>query len=41
MSEDMQQEVIDCANSALEKFAIEKDIASCEWRCKCGRPGCS
>jgi len=28
MSEEMQQESIDIATSALEKFAIEKDIAS-------------
>ncbi|KAF8820593.1 dynein light chain 8 family E protein [Cardiosporidium cionae] len=28
MSEEMQQEAIDCASKALEKFNIEKDIAS-------------
>ena len=27
MSEEMQQDAIDCANQALEKFNIEKDIA--------------
>ena len=28
MSEDMQQEAIDCAGQALEKYNIEKDIAA-------------
>ncbi|CAG8693150.1 12490_t:CDS:2 [Dentiscutata erythropus] len=28
MSEDMQQEALDCANTALEKHSIEKDIAA-------------
>ena len=28
MSEDMQQDAIDCASQALEKFNIEKDIAA-------------
>jgi len=28
MSEDMQQEAVDCATQAMEKFNIEKDIAS-------------
>ena len=28
MSEDMQQDAIDCATQALEKFNIEKDIAA-------------
>ena len=28
MSEEMQQDAIDCANQALEKFNIEKDIAA-------------
>lgn len=28
MNEEMQQEAIDCANTALEKFNIEKDIAA-------------
>merc|ERR1711935_24029 len=28
MSEDMQQEAIDCASQALEKYNIEKDIAA-------------
>ena len=30
MSEEMQQEVIDTAAAAMEKFTIEKDIAACE-----------
>ena len=28
MSEDMQQDCVDCATQALEKFNIEKDIAA-------------
>ena len=28
MNEEMQQDAIDCANVALEKFNIEKDIAA-------------
>ena len=28
MSEEMQQDAIDCSNQALEKFNIEKDIAA-------------
>ena len=28
MSEDMQQDAVDCATQALEKFNIEKDIAA-------------
>jgi hypothetical protein len=28
MNEEMQQDAIDCANQALEKFNIEKDIAA-------------
>ena len=28
MSEDMQQDAIDCATQALEKYNIEKDIAA-------------
>ena len=28
MSEEMQQEAIECSTQALEKFNIEKDIAS-------------
>ncbi|GAB6028607.1 Dynein light chain 2, cytoplasmic [Chamberlinius hualienensis] len=28
MSEEMQQEAVDCATQALEKFNIEKDIAA-------------
>lgn len=28
MSEDMQQDAVDCASQALEKFNIEKDIAA-------------
>jgi dynein light chain LC8-type len=30
MSEDMQQDAIDCAAQAMEKFNIEKDIAACK-----------
>ena len=30
MSEDMQQDAIDCASQAMEKFNIERDLASCE-----------
>jgi hypothetical protein len=29
MSEEMQQEVIDCAATAMENAQIEKDIAAC------------
>ena len=28
MSEDMQQKAVDCAQDAMEKFNIEKDIAA-------------
>lgn len=28
MSEDMQQDAVDCATQAIEKFNIEKDIAA-------------
>jgi len=28
MSEDMQQDAVDCATQALEKYNIEKDIAA-------------
>ena len=28
MNEEVQQDAIDCANVALEKFNIEKDIAA-------------
>ena len=28
MSEEMQQEAVDCATQALEKYNIEKDIAA-------------
>ena len=28
MSEEMQQEALECANQALEKYNIEKDIAA-------------
>lgn len=28
MSEDMQQDAVDCATTALEKYNIEKDIAA-------------
>lgn len=31
MSEDMQQDAIDCAAQAMEKFNVEKDIAACEY----------
>ncbi|CAG8573120.1 6520_t:CDS:2 [Diversispora eburnea] len=29
MTEEMQQEAVECANQALEKYNIEKDIAAC------------
>lgn len=29
MSEDMQQDCVDCASQAMEKFTVEKDIAAC------------
>ncbi|CAH8486267.1 unnamed protein product [Schistosoma bovis] len=28
MSDDMQQEAVDCAAQALEKYSVEKDIAA-------------
>lgn len=28
MSEDMQQDAVDCATTAMEKYNIEKDIAA-------------
>ncbi len=28
MSDDMQQEAVDCASLALEKYSVEKDIAA-------------
>lgn len=28
MSEDMQQDAVDCATQAMEKYSIEKDIAA-------------
>uniref|UniRef100_A0A146MG81 Dynein light chain n=1 Tax=Schistosoma mansoni TaxID=6183 RepID=A0A146MG81_SCHMA len=28
MSDDMQQDAVDCAAQALEKYSVEKDIAS-------------
>ena len=28
MSEDMQQDAVDCASNAMDKFHIEKDIAA-------------
>lgn len=28
MSEDMQQDAIDCAAAALEKFSVEKEVAA-------------
>lgn len=31
MSEDMQQDAVDCASQAMEKFNVEKDIAACEF----------
>jgi len=48
MSEDMQQDAVDCATQALEKYNIEKDIAAYikkefdkkynpTWHCICGR----
>ena len=48
MAEDMQQDAVDCATQALEKFNIEKDIAAFikkefdkkfnpTWHCICGR----
>eukprot|EP00435_Cladocopium_sp_Y103_P052405 s1146_g16.t1 len=48
MAEDMQQDAIDCATQALEKYNIEKDIAAFikkefdkkynpTWHCVCGR----
>lgn len=48
MSEDMQQDAIDCASAALEKFSVEKEIAafikkefdrkySPTWHCIVGR----
>nr|UQT06015.1 protein 66071 [Theama mediterranea] len=48
MSEDMQQEAVECANVAMEKFNVEKDIAafikkefdksfSPTWHCIVGR----
>jgi dynein light chain LC8-type len=39
MSEDMQQDAIDCASQALEKFNIEKDIAACTWHALVWRSG--
>jgi hypothetical protein len=30
MSEDMQQDAVDCASQAMEKFNLEKDIAACK-----------
>ena len=48
MSDEMQQDALDCANRALEKFIIEKDIAAFikkefdkkynpHWHCVVGR----
>eukprot|EP00438_Fugacium_kawagutii_P008059 Skav223968 [mRNA] locus=scaffold3540:328665:330351:- [translate_table: standard] len=45
MAEDMQQDAIDCATQALEKYNIEKDIAAFikkekynpTWHCVVGR----
>merc|ERR1712064_35599 len=43
MAEDMQQDAIDCATQALEKYNIEKDIAEFikkynpTWHCIVGR----
>ena len=28
MSEDMQQDAVDCAAAALEKFSVEKEVAA-------------
>ena len=37
MSEDMQQDAVDCATQALEKYNIEKDIAAYVKKvCSCG-----
>lgn len=37
MSEDMQQDAVDCATQAMEKYNIEKDIAAYIKKV-CGRP---
>ena len=42
MSEDMQQDAVDCATQAMEKYNIEKDIAAHikkEFDKKYNRPG--
>lgn len=40
MSEDMQQDAVDCASQALEKYNIEKDIAAFIKKVRvCGRDG--
>jgi hypothetical protein len=39
MSEDMQQDAVDCASQALEKYNIEKDIAAFIKKV-CGRRAC-
>jgi len=41
MSEDMQQDSIDCAAQAMEKFNIEKDIAACESPARRRREDCT
>uniref|UniRef100_A0A8P4GDN3 Dynein light chain n=1 Tax=Dicentrarchus labrax TaxID=13489 RepID=A0A8P4GDN3_DICLA len=33
MSEDMQQDAVDCATQAMEKYNIEKDIAAYIKKC--------
>lgn len=42
MSEDMQQDAVDCATQAMEKYNIEKDIAAYIKKVRCeycsGRP---
>lgn len=35
MSEDMQQDAVDCASQALEKYNIEKDIAAFIKKVRC------
>lgn len=38
MSEDMQQDAVDCATVALEKFNIEKDVAAYIKKVRCCLP---
>ncbi|KAB0368089.1 hypothetical protein FD755_021413 [Muntiacus reevesi] len=37
MSEEMQQDSVECATQALEKYNIEKDIYNPTWHCIVGR----